>query len=156
MKTKGTQMYVRIINTSGGYEIDKIECPTGITGLGGAAAQVDDTCLDDEEMAYSAGMPNPGQVQMPINFDPSLDSHRLLRSLYNSQDTVLWIVGDSDGKDIPPTVAGDGTVTYPTTRTYHSFLGYVADAPLDFAINANVKSNISIQRSGAVTDHYKA
>lgn len=156
MKTKGTQMYVRIINTSGGYEIVKIECPTGITGLGGAAAQVDDTCLDDEEMSYSAGMPNPGQVQMPINFDPSLESHRLLRSLYNSQDTVLWIVGDSDGKNIPPTVSGGGTVTYPTTRTYHSFFGYVADAPLDFAINANVKSNISIQRSGAVTDHYKA
>lgn len=156
MKTKGTELFVRILNTSGGYEIIKIECPTAITGLGGAAAQVDDTCLDDEEMSYSAGMPNPGQVAVPINFDPALESHRLLRSLYNSQETVLWAVGDSDGKGIRPTVAGDGTVTYPTTRTFHSFLGYVADAPLDFAINANVKSNVSIQRSGAVTDHYKA
>lgn len=155
MKTKGTELFVRFLNTSGGYEIVKIECPTAITGLGGPAGQVDDTCLDDEEMTYSAGMPNPGQVQVPINFDPALESHRLIRDLYRSQETVLWAIGDSDGKGIIPTVAGDGTVTYPTTRTFHSFNAYVADAPLDFAINQNVKSNVVLQRSGAVTDHYK-
>lgn len=156
MKTKGTELFVRVVDTTGGYEIIKIQCPTGIQGLGGAAGQVDDTCLDDDEMTYSAGMPNPAQVTIPINFDPSLESHRKLRDLYRSQETVLWAIGDSDGaKGIAPTVAGDGTVTYPITRTFHSFLGYVADAPLDYTINQNVKSNVSIQRSGPVTDHYK-
>ena len=153
--TRGTQIYVRLQNTSGGYDMMKVGCPTSLTGLGGAAAKIDDTCLDDDEMEYSAGMPDPGPVAMPINFDQDLDSHRKLRALYRSQLKVTWVVGASDGKDIPPTVNGSGVITYPTTRTFFSFDGYVADFPIDFAVNQLQKSNMSVQRSGPVTDHYK-
>jgi hypothetical protein len=153
--TRGTQIYVAVPNTSAGWDMVKIGCPTSLTGLGGAAAKLDDTCLDDEEMAYSPGMPDPGPVSIPINFDQDFDSHRLLRAMYRSQEKRTFIVGASDGKDIPPTVNGSGVITYPSTRTFFSFEGYVADFPIDFAVNSLQKSNLQVQRSGPVTDHYK-
>lgn len=153
--TRGTQIYVKLANTSGGYDMLKVGCPTGLTGLGGAASKTDDTCLDDDEMKYKAGMPDPGPVAIPINFDQDIISHRQLRALFRSQAVVTWVIGGSDGKDIPPTVSGIGVITYPTTRTYWSFDGYVADFPIDFAINQLQKSAMSVQRSGPVTDHYK-
>lgn len=153
--TKGTQLYLRIQN-SNGYSMVQVGCPTGITGLGGAASQVDDTCLDDEEMKYKPGMPNPGQMTVNLNFDPAVISHQELWDLFNSQEVVPWVVGWSDGKDIPPTVDMSGTITYPTTRTFTSFDGYIADLPLDFAINSLVKSTMQVQRSGPRTMHYKA
>lgn len=156
VQTKGTQLYVRIANTSGGYDMVQVGCPTGVTGLGGAASQLDDTCLDDEEMQYVAGMPNPGQMTVNLNFDPAKISHQELWDLFDSQEKVPWAVGWSDGKDIPPTVDGSGTITYPSTRTFTSFIGYVADLPLDFAINSLVKSTMQVQRSGPRTMHYKS
>lgn len=155
VRTKFTQLYVRIHN-SNGYQIVQVGCPTGITGLGGAASQVDNTCLDDDEMQYLPGMPNPGQMTVNLNFDPSVISHQELWDLFNAQTTVPWVVGWSDGNDIPPTVnSSTGIITYPSTRTYTSFDGYIADLPLDFAINSLVKSAMSVQRSGARTMHYK-
>lgn len=154
--TKGTQLYMRTTN-SNGYTIVQIGCPTGITGLGGAASQLDDTCLDDLEMQYQPGMPNPGQMTVNLNFDQTKISHQELWDLFNAQTTVHWVVGFSDGKDIPPTVnASTGVITYPTTRTYVDFDGYIADLPLDFAINSLVKSAMQVQRSGARTLHIKA
>lgn len=154
--TKGTQLYM-LYNNSNGYNIVQIGCPTGITGLGGAASQVDDTCLDDVEMKYKPGMPNPGQMTVNLNFDPTKVSHQDLWSLFEAQTTITWIVGWSDGKDIPPTANNTtGVITYPTTRTFTDFDGYIADLPLDFAINSLVKSAMTVQRSGARTMHYKA
>lgn len=156
VRTKGTQLYVSLQN-SNGYTIVQVGCPTGITGLGGAASQLDDTCLDDEEMKYLPGMPNPGQMTVNLNFDPSKVSHQELWDLFNEQTTVTWVVGWSNGKDIPPTVnANTGVITYPSTRTFTSFDGYVADLPLDFAINSLVKSAMQVQRSGPRTNYYKA
>ena len=153
--TKGTQLYVRLTN-SNGYTMVKVGCPTGLTGLGGAASQVDDTCLDDAEMQYKPGMPNPGQMTVNLNFDPSVVSHQELWDLFNAQTVVTWAVGWSDGKDIPPTVnASTGVLSFPNTRTFVSFDGYIADLPLDFAINSLVKSAMSVQRSGARTLHHK-
>jgi hypothetical protein len=152
--TKGTQLYLRIQN-SNGYEMVQVGCPRGIQGLGGAASQVDDTCLDDEEMKYKPGMPNPGAMTVDLNFDPTVISHQELWELYNSQEVVPWAVGWSDGKDIPPTVDMSGTITYPSTRTFTSFEGYIADLPLNFAINALVTSQMSVQRNGPRVMHYK-
>jgi hypothetical protein len=154
VKTKGTQMYVRIQN-SNGYSMVQVGCPTGITGLGGAASKIDDTCLDDEEMQYEPGMPDPGQITVNLNFDPSKVSHQELWDLFNSQEKVPWAIGWPDGKDIPPTVDMSGTITYPSTRTFTSFDGYIADLPLDFAKNALVTSQMQVQRSGPRTMHYK-
>ena len=156
VKTQGTQLYLRY-QDSNGYAITQIGCPTGITGLGGAANQVDVTCLDDSEMSYIRGMPNPSTMQVALNFDPAKVNHQLLWDLYEAGDTLDWVLGWSDGIGIPPTVnAGTGVITFPDTRTFTEFEGYIADLPLDFAINTTVKSNMQVQRSGARTNHYKS
>jgi hypothetical protein len=134
--------------------IVKVGCPTGITGLGGGRNQVDVTCLDSEEMEFEPGMANPSTVSVPINVDLSKPSHDELWDLFDEGVTLHWIVGLSNGT-APPTVDGSGTVTYPSTRTYLDFYGYLNDFPFDAAINSVYKSNMSIQRSGARGKHVK-
>jgi hypothetical protein len=56
---------------------------------------------------------------------------------------------------LPSIDTGTGAITWPSTRTYVEFQGYVADVPLDFQIDKNVGSTVSIQRSGAKTFHWK-
>lgn len=151
--TKGTELWM-VMNTSAGYSVVKIGCPTGITGLGGAKSQIETTCLDSDEQEFLAGFAQPGQMTAELDFDPSVISHQQLWDL-NENDTVLtWIVGFSDGT-ATPTVDSAGTVTYDTARTFIEFDGYIADLPLDFAINSVVKSSMQVQRSGARTAHFK-
>lgn len=154
LKTKGTELWL-VRNDSSGYSLVKIGCPTGITGLGGTKNQIETTCLDSEEQEFVAGFATPGQVTVNLDFDPAKISHRELWQ-YNEDDTTLsWVIGASDGTD-PATVDSSGTLTFPTTRTYIEFTGYIADLPLDFALNSVVKSTMQIQRSGARVAHFKA
>lgn len=154
LTTRGTEMWVRLQN-SNGYELLKIDCPTGITGLGGAKGQVDITCLDDQEMQYSPGMAQAGTLTVNINFDPSDASHVALWDAFSLDDTLLFVIGLSDGTADPTVNSSTGVVTYPATRTYISFNGYIADLPIDIAINSVVKTAMQIQRSGARTLHQK-
>jgi len=140
------------LQDSAGYSMIKVGCPTGLTGLGGSRAQLDDSCLDSEEMEYLAGMANPGQVTVNLNFDPAKISHLELWDLFETGDTVTWVIGFRDST-APPVVDTAGSITYPGGRKYISFEGYVADLPLDFAINSLVKSTMQVQRSGPRTRH---
>ncbi len=154
MKTQGTEAWF-VWNTSNGYQLVKVGCPTGLTGLGGGRPQIDVTCLDSAEMEYEAGMANPTAITININFDPAKISHQDLWDLFEDGTTVHWIVGRSDGT-APPTVnSGTGVVTYPTSRSYIDFQGYVSDFPLDAAINSVYKSAMQVQRSGTRTLHVK-
>lgn len=45
-------------------------------------------------------------------------------------------------------VLGDADFVLPTTRTWFTFQGYVADFPFDFQLNTVVTTQVSIQRSG--------
>lgn len=155
VKTKGTELWL-VQEDSAGFEMIKIGCPTGITGLGGAKSQIETTCLDSQEMEFVSGFASPGQVSVALDFDPAKISHQELWDLFEAQnDERRWVIGFSDGT-APPTVDTAGVVTYPTTRTYIDFVGYVADLPLDFALNSVVKSTMQIQRSGGRTLHNKA
>lgn len=155
-KTQGTQLYFRT-HDSAGYAILKIDCPTGATGLGGSKTQLDATCLDSDEMEYLAGMAAPSTLSVPLNFDINSASHLALLAIYDNSDAdnlYEFVIGWPTPKDIAPTVSpSTGIITYPTTRTFISFFGYIADYPIDFAVNALVKSTMTIQRSGPRTIH---
>lgn len=155
--TQGTEMWVRLQN-SNGYELLKVNCPTGITGGGGAKPQIDDTCLDDVEMKFKPGMASPAALSVPINFDPSDASHIALWDGFNEipPETLTWVIGWGDGTADPTVNAGTGVITYPSTRTFHDFEGYIADLPVDFALNTVVKTQMSIQRTGPRHLHPKA
>lgn len=127
----------------------QVNCATTFSPGGAPADQIEDTCLEDFERSFQPGLRTPGQATMGINADPRNASHIRLHELSeeNPQPTLKWAVGWSDGT-ADPTVDSSGDFVLPTTRTWFTFQGYVADFPFDFAQNTVVTSTISIQRSG--------
>lgn len=119
---------------------------------GGAPSdQIETTALEDFDRKYKKGMRTPGQASLTVQADPNQESHVRMHELSESNDqtqqTVKWVVGWSDG-DAPPTVSVEGEWTLPTTRTWYKFEGYISDFPFDFALNTVVTTQVSIQRTG--------
>lgn len=117
---------------------------------GAPAGQIDDTSLEDLDAKYRRGLRTPGQASMTIKADPEVTSHIRLHELSESDgesETIKWVVGWSDGT-AAPTADSNGDWVLPTTRTWFSFDGYVADFPFDFQLNSVVTTQVSIQRSG--------
>ena len=152
LKTKGTELYMVLPGST--PSLVKVGCPKGISGLGGSKPQIPLTCLDSAEQQFDPGMAAPGQMTVNLDYDPTKVSHTELWDMFADDTVTTWIVCASDGT-APPTISGD-TVTYPTTRTFWSFEGYIADLPLDFQLNSVVKSTMQVQRSGARTQHLKS
>lgn len=151
LKTQGTELF--FVDTIPTVDvIRKVACPTGITGLGGAADQLDDTCLDSQERTFKRGLGNPGTVTVPINFIPSNATHKALTALQADGRNVYWLIGLSDGTAAPATFNTAGAPIPPAApqRTSIRFYGYVSDFNIDIATNEIVRATLTIQRSGAV------
>lgn len=154
LKTQGTELFV-VNALASAPAVLKFACPTGLTGLGGAADQLEDTCLDaTTDRTYKRGLGNPGQVNVPFNFIPSNSSHQELMDFLADGRNFQWLIGFSDGTD-PPTLDSDGTgFVEPANRTAAEFTAYVADVTIDVASNDIVRGTMILQRSGAVTWHW--
>lgn len=148
-KTQGTELWYQSSDTV----MTKVGRITGITGTGGASTSIDATTLDSVEMESISGLGQPGALSVPLNFDPANTVHQGLLALFSSGANVKWVIGLSNGT-APPTSSG-GTITYPTTRSYITFTGYVADFPIDAALNSKYETTMSVQRSGAKTYNWK-
>ena len=142
VKTQGTELYFLDPDTDAVVEVG---CVTTITGLTAARDQIETTCLDSNARTYEAGMATPGAASFTINADPNDPSHVRLHELYVAGTKVDWALGWSDGT-AAPTVDSNGLVL-PATRSWINFNGYVSDFPFDFALNAVVTSNLSVQVS---------
>jgi hypothetical protein len=152
VKTQGTELFFVDSLTSSVPAIVKVTCPTGITGLGGAADQLESTCLDNTvDKSFVRGLGNPGQVTVPFVLDPAAVSHQLLFDLKDAGTTVSWLAALSDGATDPTVVDSNDAITPPSGRTSFGFLGYVADLTIDIATNEIVRGTMLIQRSGVVT-----
>lgn len=143
VKTKGTRLYFAVSAS----EIHKVACATGIQGLGGAAGQIDKTCLDSLEMEYEGGMKDPGQISIPINFIPRSAAHQALLALEDAQDNVSWMIVLSNQTGTPSALDSDDHLVSPGATTVE-FLGYVADFEVDIQTNEIVRATLTIQRSG--------
>ncbi len=150
LKTQGTEIWY----LAGASSVVKVGKVTSVTGTGGANDQIETTDLDSTEKEYIAGLPTPGAASVPLNFDPAIDAHQDLYALWQSGEKKTWIIGLADGT-APPTATG-GVITYPTTRTYFSFEGYISDFPIDAATNSKLETTMTIQRSGPKTPHWKS
>ena len=142
-KTAGTQAWFR--DPENGAIIE-VECATTITGITAARSQIDVTCLASQSMQYQAGMNDPGQASIGLNFDPSEPSHIRLHELFVSGETVEWAIGWSDGTSAPTAGTADD-FELPADRSWLTFPGYISDFPFDFAVNAVVTSNMTVQLS---------
>lgn len=157
VKTQGTELFFVDTLTSSVPAVVKLACPTGITGLGGAADQIESTCLDalvDKE--YVRGLGNPGQVSVPFNLIPTAVSHQLLFDLKDAGTTVSWLACLSDGSADPTSVDSNDVIVPPASRTSFGFQAYIADVTIDIATNEIVRGTLTLQRSGAVTPTWKA
>jgi len=150
IKTQGTSLF--FIDSS---TVVTMQCPTGITGLGGTRDQIEVTCLQaTDDKSYVSGLGNPGQVSVPFVFDPSASSHQTLLDLHDSGDVTDWMIGFSDGTAVPTIVSGQ--LTMASTRTAASFDAFVADIAIDVATNEVVRGTLTLQRSGSVAWSFKA
>lgn len=151
VKTQGTELYfVDNSVTTSEPDLIKLSCPTGVQGLGGAADQIETTCLDtigDKE--FAAGLGNPGQVSVPFNLIPREHSHQILFELKRTGVDLEWIACLSEGT-AAPTVDTDGLISAPAGRSSFQFTGYIADVNIDVATNEIVRGTLTIQRSGNV------
>jgi hypothetical protein len=155
VKTQGTELFL-IANpgiTTTDPEIIKFACPTGISGLGGPADQIEDTCLDaTDEKTYVRGLGNPGQVTVPFNLIPRDASHQaaVFGTLQTGGEVLSWMVALSEaGTD--PTLDTDGAFVAPADRSTLAFSAYIADVNIDVSTNEIVRGTLTLQRSGAVT-----
>lgn len=149
IKTQGTELY--FVNDDA---VVKLKCPTGISGLGGAKDQIEDTCLDaTEDKTFIDGLGNPGPVSVPFNLDPQHASHQVLFDMKEAGGNTEFIICLSDGTSAP-TIATD-TLTAPTDRTSAKFTAYVSDVEIDISTNAIVTGTLTLQRSGSVAWNWK-
>lgn len=150
IKTQGTNLF--FIDSAA---VVTMQCPTGITGLGGTRDQIETTCLNaTDDKSYVSGLGNPGQVSVPFVFDPSASSHQALLDLHDSGDVTSWAIGFSDGTATPTIVSSQ--FAFATTRTYAEFDAFVADINIDVATNEVVRGTLTLQRSGTVAWSFKA
>lgn len=151
VKTQGTELFlIDTVSESDPY-ILKFACPTGITGLGGAKDQIEDTCLDNTtDKTFVAGLGNPGQVSVPFNLIPRNGSHQLLFTLKEDGSTLKWLACLSESATDPTIDSGD-VFDPPNDRTSFAFDAYISDVNIDIATNEIVRGTLTLQRSGVVT-----
>lgn len=151
VKTQGTELFfIDALTVPLTPALVKLSCPTGITGLGGAADQIENTCLDNlGDKTFTRGLGNPGQVSVPFNLIPRDVSHRLLFQLKDAGTTIKWMVCLSESTTDPTLVTGN--IVPAATRSCLAFEGYIADVNIDVATNEIVRGTLTIQRSGTVT-----
>lgn len=147
--TQGSKLYV--IDPVGPV-IMPIDCVTAFNPGGAPADQLEDTCMEDVSgvRSYKRGLKTPGQAAITLNIDPSNASHVRLFELSEgiANTNLKWALGWSDGTAAPTGLDSAGDFILPSSRTWFTFEGYVADFPFDFQLNALVTGDISVQRSG--------
>lgn len=153
LKTARTSLYYIDPDDS---SVVTVGCVTSISGIEASRDQLEDTCLEDDARSYQSGLATPGQKTFTINFDPADDTHVKIYNLWVAGTKVKWALGLSDGAPAPaaliaPTVDTTGDFILPDTRSYFTYEGYVANVPLDLALNALLTANVSVQLSGFPT-----
>lgn len=153
VRTQGTEVFVIDTVTGTDPELVKMACPTGVQGLGGAADQLESTCLDtigDKE--FEAGLGNPGQVTVPFNLIPRQTSHQRLFDWKRRGTVMRWMAALSEGTT-DPIIGSDGDFEPPDGRSSFVFSAFVADVNIDIATNELVRGTLILQRSGNVDFH---
>jgi hypothetical protein len=150
VKTQGTQLFILDPDATGGPEVLTIQCATSLSGLGAAREQIEVTCLEDDSRTYEGGLATPGQLSVTVNFDPDNASHYRIYELWKANTNFSFAIGFGNGT-AAPTIDTAGDFDFPTTRTYIEAAGYVADLPLEAALNAVWTASVPIQVSGDYT-----
>src|SRR6186713_2994801 len=117
IKSQGTHLYFSHTLESDPILV-KLDCPTGVTGIGGGAKNpIDTTCLDaTSDRTQVTGLGTPSPISIPVNFIPTSGAHQALTQLKDSGEEVDWIALMSDGTAVP-TLDTDGEIVPPAGDT---------------------------------------
>lgn len=157
IKTQGTELYfIDKITVPGTPAVIKLDCPTGLSGVGaGAKDQIETTCLDVvDDKTFVSGLGTPGAITVNFNLDPTKVSHQILADIKASGDVIDWVVCFPDGTG-DPTLVTD-SLTPPAGRSSIKFSAFISDMSIDIATNTIVTGTLTLQRSGAVIWTYKS
>src|SRR5688572_19235910 len=151
--TKGTSLYFIDPDTCAVVEVG---CITSFDGLDVPIDQVETTCLQDLVRTYISGLGTPGSATFGINFDPQDASHtRLLELKAAGSPTMFWAIGWGDGTAAPVAGSPCDFDTFPTTRTFIEFEGFMNGFSFSAALNGVWTSTVGIQVSGDPIMHEK-
>lgn len=152
--TKGTSLFFIDPDTCAVVEVG---CITSFDGLDVPIDQVETTCLQDLVRSYMSGLGTPGTATFGINFDPQDPSHLRLQEIKAAgSPTMFWAIAWGDGTAQPVAGSPCDFDTFPTSRTFIEFEGFINSFSFSFALNAAVASTVGIQVSGDPTIHPKA
>lgn len=145
IKSQKTELYWASAETTA----TRVVAVSSISGLGGAADQIETTTLDnDTDKTFIGGLGNPGQVTVAFNVHEGEVSHEDLLALKASKEVVSWGIY-APGTGTPTALAS--VMQAVATRASAIFSGYVADINVDIGANDVWKGSVTIQRSGGVT-----
>jgi len=147
IETKGTQVFF----SSDGVAIQKLTCPTAVTGVnGGSKDQIDTTCLDvvGSFREFVGGFATADVVNIPFVLYDGDASHLALKALQTSGAVIGWAVGLSDSATAPSVIDSDGQITLPAARSGFTFKAYVSNLTFDMDTNEVVRGTLSLQPVG--------
>lgn len=127
----------------------QIACPTSIDISGGAADQIDTTCLSDETRTFVQGLKNSETVTINFIIHSANASHEALFDLKAAGTVVSWGVYGSEAATAP-TASGSVMQTV-ADRSSMIFSGFVSDVSVSVAGNDVWKGTVVIQTSGGVS-----
>lgn len=152
--TKGSSLYFIDPDTCAVVEVG---CITSFDGLDVPVDQVETTCLQDLNRTYQAGLGTPGTATFGIQFDPQDASHLRLQEIKASgSPNMFWAIGWGDGTAAPVAGSPCDFDTFPTSRTFIEFEGFINSFSFSAALNAMWTSTVGIQVSGDPIIHAKA
>lgn len=158
LKTQGSELYFIDPNASD-FPVVRLECPTGITGFGGQADQIDTTCLEDINSRSEPGIFRSGPVTVPFVLRGASEVHagqEAMIALRDSRLTTGWFAGLSDGTALPTKDSDNANLVRPSGRSGFTFRGYVSDLTFDIGGNEVVRGTLLIQMDGGFTFGWSA
>lgn len=125
----------RATTTTSPYTYTAIPGVTSIQLGGPSRAPIDVTDLDSTAKEFLMGLRDNGQLTLDVNFNPDNSVHTLLRS------------------DIDSTTPRKFRLTFRDTSPYttYTFDAFVMGMPVNMAVDAPVKSTITLQITGTIT-----
>jgi hypothetical protein len=151
LRTQKTQVFLlNTVDTTG--DVEEIKNVTDVGEFGPQADDIDATNLMSDAKEYFVGLPDNGQADLQINFDPTDPVHQLLNDIAGTANRLQFMVCLSDGTASPTEVSG--VLTAPANRTSAKFTASVKSFRGSVKANDLIRDTCSLRISGAISWTY--
>ncbi|MCB1567825.1 MAG: hypothetical protein KDI69_03270 [Xanthomonadales bacterium] len=145
--TQGTELWV-LDTTASPDALLKLSNATGLGEFGPMSDDIEVTNLDSTAKEFLTGLPDNGEVSLPINY-ADIASHRWLEDNQGTGVRYYFCIGFSDGS-ADPTIGSGPVITAPASRTSRIFQATVKSFKENVDGNSVVKATVTLRISGAI------